>query len=146
MAATSTVTTSRRAREHNRVSKFHSAVFWTSGGVARGHHARSNGASRTRALSCTHEDSFSAELEPPADFDIEPPAVKQTNPVAEVDRMAAEFRDSLSLFSFKGAGSAARAERLCELTKQMVDENFAAIRARIVRDIETKAAKAGKRN
>ncbi len=66
------------------------------------------------------------------------------DPVADVERMRDEFNSTAAGLRI-GAGDD-HAERMRELIVARVDENFTAIRDRVLRDMEIEAAKAGKRN
>jgi hypothetical protein len=69
---------------------------------------------------------------------------KAFDPVAEVERMAEEFRSTANCLRV-GAGDD-HAEHMRGLIVARVDEIFDAIRGRVLRDAEIQAARAGKKN
>jgi len=68
-------------------------------------------------------------------------ALSTPEPVAEVDRMAAEFRSTVGYIKF---GTTDKHADMLALVIAMVDKNFEAIRSRVLHNIEIKAAQAGK--
>jgi hypothetical protein len=73
-----------------------------------------------------------------------------SNPIAEVDRMAEEFRSSTGLLRVDVEGGAPdhddHAEKMRAVILAKVDENFEAIRGRAMRALEIEAASAGRKN
>ena len=69
---------------------------------------------------------------------------RTADPIAEVTRIADEFHTSVGWLRV-GSGDD-HAELMRDLIRAKVDENFDAIRNRVLRDVEIEAANAGKRN
>jgi len=67
---------------------------------------------------------------------------KSFNPIAEVDRMADEFRSTADCLRIGAEDD--HAEQMRELIVHFVGVNFEAIRGRVLRDAEMQAAQAGR--
>ena len=70
---------------------------------------------------------------------------RAADPIGELDRMAQDFRSSTGFIRITGAGDE-HAEHMRDLIRARGDENFDAIRARVLRDFEIEASKAGRKN
>jgi hypothetical protein len=70
---------------------------------------------------------------------------RAADPIGEIERMADEFKSSIGFMRVEGAPED-HAEKMLALIRARADENFDAIRARMLRDIEVQAAQAGRKN
>jgi hypothetical protein len=69
------------------------------------------------------------------------------DPIADIERMHGESHSTVNFLHIGGPGVGNdHAERMRELITARVDETFAAIRNRLLRDVEIEAAQAGAKN